>query len=280
MYGIFLVLSIIFLAGLFAGLIRPQWIRLTSRKQVALVCGGGLVVFFTLFGMTAPTLPPVPVATFATSTVAAAVNHSDAVQKQQAPVVPPPAPTAPVPAPGLVTSITAPSPAVASAPAAPKAPTANVPVKGVGPCASAAVTTFSKITANYVAAYQDGKNALGTTQYADGLAGLHALAVPGSAASKFSGWKKVWSEYEPTYYNLIVKGYGTASDCYYNNKQSEPDALANWRDDMGQVDSDIGTWESDATGWQIRDTSTDKLTQDTAKITADLATVKADAASL
>ena len=276
MYGIFLVLSIIFLAGLFAGLIRPQWIRLVSRKQVALVCGGGLVVFFTLFGMTAPPLPPAPVATTATSTVA--IKHSDAVQKPQAPVVPPPAPTAPAPAPVLVTSVTAPSPVAASAPAAPKASTANVPVKGGGPCASAAVATFSKITASYATAYQNGKNALGTTQYGNDY--MNALAVPGSAASRFSAWRKTWSAYEPTFYDLIVKGYGTASDCYYNNKQTEPDALANWRDDMGQVDSDINSWGGDATDWQIRNVSADKLAQDAAKITADLATVKADAASL
>jgi hypothetical protein len=132
----------------------------------------------------------------------------------------------------------------------------------------------------YTKAYQDGKLALGTIQYADANAGLRALTVPGSAASTFSGWKKTWSANEPGIYKLVVQGYDAVSNCYSKVGISEPASLANGRDDMAQLNSDIGRWIPDATGWQIQETSNAKSSSDEAAIAADIASVQQDISDL
>lgn len=149
-----------------------------------------------------------------------------------------------------------------------------------GSCAQAAHAAFQKVVALYTTAYQDGKQALGTTQYPNASAGLQAMTVPGSAASNFSGWHKTWNSQEQSLYDLIVKSYSTASDCYYNSNQTEPDVLGNWRDDTAQLDSDISAWGSDATDWQVRAKPTSVLTQDEANISADLTAIQKDLSAL
>src|ERR1700686_3322578 len=42
---------------------------------------------------------------------------------------------------------------------------------------------------HYQSAFTAGKQALGTTQYADGQAGLQAMNDPNSSASKFRDWR-------------------------------------------------------------------------------------------
>jgi hypothetical protein len=145
-----------------------------------------------------------------------------------------------------------------------------------GQCASAAAIAFADVETDYAKAYQDGKNALGSTQYADANAGLRALTIAGSAASKFSGWQKTWRAYEPNFYNLIVQGYNTASNCYSEVGVTEPASLASWRDGLAQLDADISAWVADATGWQIRETSGTKFSDDEAKVDTDFGMVQRD----
>jgi len=143
-------------------------------------------------------------------------------------------------------------------------------------CASAVAVAFANVKADYAKAYQDGKDALGSTQYKGANAGLRAITVADSAASKFSGWQKTWREYEPKFYDSIVQAYNTASNCYTNVGAPEPPSLGKWRDDMAQLDSDIGAWISDATGWQIRETSSAKFSNDEATVDADFGIVQKD----
>jgi hypothetical protein len=51
---LFVVLFLLAAAGLVLGLINPLWVRALSRKRVALVMGGAMLLFFVLFTITAP----------------------------------------------------------------------------------------------------------------------------------------------------------------------------------------------------------------------------------
>ncbi len=153
---------------------------------------------------------------------------------------------------------------------------ANQTASAPNSCAQAIFTSFPKVTAAYAKAYKDGKDALGTSQYPNGSAGLQALTVPGSAASLFSGWHKAWAAYEPSFYDSIVKAYTAASDCYSSINQTEPDTLATWRDDMAQLDSDLNIWGSDATQWQISATPTAQLMKDESNVDSDFSLVQKD----
>ena len=122
MSDLFLVLLLLSLAGLVVGLIRPQLLKMPSRKMAAGVFAGAVVLFFILFGVTTPQ-QPATVADTATTTPEV-VNTSNTPAKpdtgantgKQAQAAPAPVttqtqkPVAPAPA-------TTPAPTPASTPA-------------------------------------------------------------------------------------------------------------------------------------------------------------------
>lgn len=57
MSNIFLFLLLLSLAAIIAGLIKPQWLRMPSRKMAGGVFSGAAVLFFILFGVTTPPQP-------------------------------------------------------------------------------------------------------------------------------------------------------------------------------------------------------------------------------
>jgi hypothetical protein len=63
MSSLFIVLFLLSVAGLIIGLIKPAWLRMPSRKRAALATGGAAVLFFVLFGITAPPQPAKPAET-------------------------------------------------------------------------------------------------------------------------------------------------------------------------------------------------------------------------
>lgn len=54
MDDLFAVLMLLSIVGLIAGLIRPSWFKMPSRKMVGGVFGGATIAFFIFFGITAP----------------------------------------------------------------------------------------------------------------------------------------------------------------------------------------------------------------------------------
>lgn len=243
MSTLFAFLFVISLVCLVVSLIKPSWFRLPSRKVAGSVFGAASVVTFVVYGIIAPPQVPAP-AQVATQPTAQAT----------------PAAT--------TTSVTTPAPA------------ASKQAVATDLCTPAVLAAFPKVTALYATIYQEGKTALGTTQYSDGNTALTALSNPNSAANKFSAWHRTFLTQQSSLLDQPVNAYKTASDCYYNSHLPEPDAIANWRDDMGNVLSDIGAWGNDAVGWQIETTSNAQLQQDAATIASDLATVQQDLAAL
>lgn len=240
MSNLFALLFVASLTALAVSLIKPSWLRLPSRKFAGTVFGIAAVVTLTGYSFTAPPQAQAPAQVAAQASVPAATT----------------------------TPVTAP------------APTASKQVAATDSCTPAVLAAFPKVTALYTTIYQDGKTALGTTQYSNASAGLAALSNQGSAASKFSAWHRTFLAQQGSLSDQPINAYKTASDCYYNSHLTEPDAIANWRDDMGSLFSDIGTWGSDAVDWQVKGKTTAQLNQDEATIASDLATVQQDLASL
>jgi len=242
MNELFVFLFLASLAGLAVGLVKPSIVRMKSRKNVGYVLGAAAFVFMIAIRFTAPSILKANLST-----------------------------------PQIATSATS-SPdqtAVSTAAATTSAQTASA-----DSCASAAIAAFQKVTATYTTTYQEGKDALGTTQYAGGSAGLQAFSDPNSAASKFSAWHRTFLAEQPSLGDLSIKAYGAASNCYSTANLTEPDALSNWDDDVNGLLSDIGIWGNDAVDWQDQGATTAKLDQDETKISSDLATVQQDISAL
>lgn len=93
MENLFLVLFFLSVAVLIVGLINPAWLRMSSRKKASLVTGSATVLFFVLFGITAPPSESTPqvVATenSTPSTESAPVSESIASEPTPAPTVSP-----------------------------------------------------------------------------------------------------------------------------------------------------------------------------------------------
>ncbi len=124
---------------------------------------------------------------------------------------------------------------------------------------------------HYKKLWQDGKDALGTTQYDFKSDAIAALNDPTTPAAKFSAYKK--SE-NPVNDNSMVDAMNKADAFYPSNVSDQP--LHTWSDDVEQVSVDMGQWVTDATGWQIKAVGDDKLASDANTITQDLATVQKD----
>ena len=120
-----------------------------------------------------------------------------------------------------------------------------------------------------------GKQALGTTQYANANAGLAAFADPNSAASRFRDYRAKSNAERDLFY---LKAFQRA-DSYYT-AANEPAAISTWRDDMTQMTGDLIQWVNVAVDWQIRNASTAKLQAAAARVDADLAKAKRDIAAV
>lgn len=240
MSNLFALLFVASLIALAVSLTKPSWLRLPSRKMAGTVFGIAAVVTLAGYSFTAPPQAPAPAKVSAQASV----------------------------------------PAATSTPVAAPAATASKQVTVTDSCTPAVLAAFPKVTALYTTIYQDGKTALGTTQYSDANAGLAALSNPNSAASRFSAWHRTFLAQQGSLSDQPINAYKTASDCYYNSHLSEPDTIANWRDDMGSLFSDIGVWSNDGVDWQVKGKTTAQLNQDEAAIASDLATVERDLAAL
>lgn len=120
-----------------------------------------------------------------------------------------------------------------------------------------------------------GKAALGTTQYADGTAGLVAYGDPTSNASQFRDWRKSsHAEQDVSYLDAFKQ-----ADAFYN-ADNEPAAISTWRDDMGTAQSDLVQWVNVAVGWQIRTNTTDELHAAEQQFQHDMTKAQADVTAL
>lgn len=59
MDNLFLVLVFLSIFGLIVSLVKPAWLKLKTRKQSLLVFGGGIILFFILFGVTSDAKPAI-----------------------------------------------------------------------------------------------------------------------------------------------------------------------------------------------------------------------------
>jgi hypothetical protein len=127
--------------------------------------------------------------------------------------------------------------------------------------------------AHYVNTWNQGQQILGSTQYADGSAGVAAFNDPTSAASRFSAWRQSSGVEQDvaTYLNAFKQ-----ADAPYT-AANEPSAMGDWRDDMSQLQADITQWVTDSVAWQIRDKTDAQIASDVTTINTDVAKVTADA---
>ena len=94
-----MVLLLLSIVGLCVGLVKPSLFKMKSRKQASLIFGGCFVLFFILFGVTAPssqTPTSNPVATQAPATSASVpivASATPAVQTTATKAAPQPVPT-------------------------------------------------------------------------------------------------------------------------------------------------------------------------------------------
>lgn len=133
-------------------------------------------------------------------------------------------------------------------------------------------TDLNNGLAHYVDTWHQGEQILGTTQYADANAGLAAIDDPNTAAAKFSVWRQYTKiEQDVTTYLNAFK----SADAFYN-ATNEPDAISNYRDDLGTLQADISKWVSDAVGWQIQTTNNATMAKDVQTINNDISQVKSD----
>lgn len=116
MNDLFLALFLLSLVGLVIGLIRPQLVKMPSRKTAAGVFVGTTVLFFILFGVTTPSQPATIVDT-ATTTSQAVNTSNEPVKANTAQNTPARAQATPVQATTLTQKPPAPTPAPTSAPA-------------------------------------------------------------------------------------------------------------------------------------------------------------------
>lgn len=133
------------------------------------------------------------------------------------------------------------------------------------------VAIITKNTDHFKQLWQDGKNALGTTQYANANEGLVALNDPTSNASKFSEYKQKENPANDNSMNDALQ----QADKYYPSNASD-DKLNTWRIDMIQLSSDMGVWVDKATSWQISEIPTSELNSAEQTVNDDFVTVEKD----
>jgi len=125
--------------------------------------------------------------------------------------------------------------------------------------------------AHYSGLLDAGKQALGSTQYADASAGLAAFSDPNSAASRFGAWRTSSRAEQDissdSAFNQAVANY---------TAENQPDAITNWQADMVAVQSDLSAWVQIAVKWQIREATSDQLAGAEQKVRSDLQAAQGD----
>ena len=139
-----------------------------------------------------------------------------------------------------------------------------------------AIAGLTSATDFYANLLQQGQQALGTQQYANGEAAITALNDPNSAASKWSTFNKTATSSD--YFTAhVTQPYNVASDVFGSNA---PVSLADWQNDMNQVDADLHTWVQHATSWQDSEITSSQLVTYTTKVQQDVAKARADIAAI
>lgn len=128
---------------------------------------------------------------------------------------------------------------------------------------------------HYQDAFAAGRKALGTTQYADAVAGIAAMDEPTSSAARFRDWRTSSQVEQDISY---LDAFDQAEAIYAPG--SGPAALQDWQADMGDLTGDIGQWVALAVSWQINQVSDADLA-DAARAVADaFALVQADVSAV
>ncbi len=126
---------------------------------------------------------------------------------------------------------------------------------------------------HYAQLFTQGKQALGTTQYASASAGLAAFKDKNSAASRFSRYRMTSKvERDVTYLTAFARAN------HFYTAANEPTAISTWRDDMGSLTTDLDHWVSTAVDWQIQQKSTAQLLAAESKVHHALLRARLDAA--
>jgi hypothetical protein len=155
-------------------------------------------------------------------------------------------------------------------------PTATASVVRLTTAQKAQVQTIlSGNLTHYQGALTAGKQALGTTQYADGQAGLQAMNDPNSNASKFRDWRHSSGVEQDVSYLDASK----AVNAIYT-ADNQPDVLTTTEQDLSTVQADISAWVSVAVGWQIHTKTSAELASAEQTVNADVATVQKDITAL
>lgn len=185
-----------------------------------------------------------------------------------------PAPTHAAPAP---TPKPAPKPAPAPTPA-PASPSASVPAPKPVPAPvtppadrAGAAAILAKSVAHYRAMFQQGQDIIGHTQYADGFAGLAAMDDPTSAAARFRDYRQNPGPER----DLSSDDAFSRADAKFT-AANEPQAISDWRDDMGTAQGDLSQWVLVAVDYQISQKSQADLDAAASKVEQDLTKADAD----
>jgi hypothetical protein len=134
-------------------------------------------------------------------------------------------------------------------------------------------TILTQSVDHYQQLYNEGKQALGTTQYATAQAGVAAFNDPNSAATRFGAYRHTSKvQTDESYLNAFEK-----ADRVYT-AANEPKAISSWRDDMGNLTGDLYAWVDLAVSWQIKEKSTGQLEAAEHKIDNDFAAASRDVA--
>lgn len=134
---------------------------------------------------------------------------------------------------------------------------------------------FAVLTANiahYRSVFGRGQAVIGRTRYANGEEGLTAMEDPNSAAARFRDYRK---NPNPELDLSFQDAFGQA-DTHFT-ADNEPQAIRDWRDDMGTMQDDLGKWVQVAVDYQISSKSQADLDAAAAKVRQDLAKAEADA---
>lgn len=122
---------------------------------------------------------------------------------------------------------------------------------------------------------QSGKRAIGTTQYANGNAGLAAFTNPHSEASRFRTWRKSSNaERDISFFRAFAD-----ADNYYT-ASNEPSAIDTWCDDMSDAQQSLYDWVHLAASWQIGEGTTAQLVASEKRVEHALARARADVAAV
>jgi hypothetical protein len=111
----------------------------------------------------------------------------------------------------------------------------------------AAADTLSANVAHFRDMFDKAQKIIGRTQYKTSSDGLAALYDPSSAAAKFADFRKSSNiERDMSYQNAFRE-----ADQHFT-AETEPAAIDEWRNTMGDTTGYINTWVSVATSYQIK----------------------------